>query len=252
MAESLDNSAPALRATPLTFTRLLRMVHHRFIKFHVGLLIVVTSGFATSASAQQDWLQNYPPPVRVAPIDGLAREQAASLARSTYRLKYKQSAVQVVQTAHVEHPPSPPPSIEYDQASYVDNQAPPHLVIQSPQLRTAVPRDSAVMGPSDENGVRYLHDRSHSQSAETPHRLPHHRHLPELPGVENDPSGAGPGHLGLGTHWLRNQPQPTIPGATVQPSWKTPYSYGYFGSSGKRHWTRQYGYRDRYRQWTLR
>ncbi|TWT93647.1 hypothetical protein Pla100_41650 [Neorhodopirellula pilleata] len=85
--------------------------------------------------------------------------------------------------------------------------------------------------------------------------LSHHGSiLPELPGVENDPKSAGPGHLGLGTHWIRERPSmhPPIPGATVEPRWKAPYSYGHFGAEGKRSWTRQYGYRDRYLQWSLR
>ena len=43
-----------------------------------------------------------------------------------------------------------------------------------------------------------------------------------------------------------------IPHAAVRGVWKTPYSYGYFGASGERRWTRQHGYRDHYTQWTLR
>ncbi|MFG0267961.1 MAG: hypothetical protein ACF8AM_22820, partial [Rhodopirellula sp. JB055] len=77
--------------------------------------------------------------------------------------------------------------------------------------------------------------------------------LTHPPGVENDPSAKGPGRLGLGEHWVKNpQARPTIPAATVQPRWKTPYSYGYFGAEGKRHWSRQHGYNDRSLQWSLR
>ncbi len=47
-------------------------------------------------------------------------------------------------------------------------------------------------------------------------------------------------------------PPPAIPGARQTPVWKTPYSYGHFGASGKKHWSMHYGYRDRYTQWTLR
>lgn len=51
----------------------------------------------------------------------------------------------------------------------------------------------------------------------------------------------------------RLQPQPaTIPDAEQQPVWKTPYAYGYFGASGKRHWTRHHGYRENDKRWTLR
>ncbi|WP_404305202.1 hypothetical protein [Neorhodopirellula lusitana] len=96
-------------------------------------------------------------------------------------------------------------------------------------------------GPSSSNSLHpsYLH---------------HGSVLPEMPGVENDPSSAGPGRLGMGTHWIKNRPKvnPPIPEATVAPRWKAPYSYGYFGAEGKRHWTRQHGYRDRYLQWSLR
>lgn len=50
----------------------------------------------------------------------------------------------------------------------------------------------------------------------------------------------------------RLQPPPaTLPQAATQNVWKTPYSYGYFGASGKRHWSRHHGYRDRYIQWQL-
>lgn len=45
---------------------------------------------------------------------------------------------------------------------------------------------------------------------------------------------------------------PSIPGATQRPVWKTPYAYGYFGASGKKHWSRSHGYHDRRTQWTLR
>ncbi len=43
-----------------------------------------------------------------------------------------------------------------------------------------------------------------------------------------------------------------IPQAKENITWKTPYSYGYFGASNHRNWSRQYGYRDRYTQWSLR
>jgi hypothetical protein len=56
--------------------------------------------------------------------------------------------------------------------------------------------------------------------------------------------------------WSHHKPiQPStalLPEANQREIWKTPYSYGYFGASGSRHWTRHYGYRDRYTQWHLR
>ncbi|EMI53108.1 hypothetical protein [Rhodopirellula sallentina] len=147
--------------------------------------------------------------------------------------------------------------------------SPPHRVIQAPRSTpapSAVPRSGGETwmvhpttsgynssgyssgGPAGSNAMSHVYHAGTSAVAGV------HRHLPEMPGVENDPQSVGPGHLGLGTHWLKTRPRPrqTIPGATVEPGWKTPYSYGYFGSEGKRHWTRQHGYRDRYLQWTLR
>jgi hypothetical protein len=43
-----------------------------------------------------------------------------------------------------------------------------------------------------------------------------------------------------------------IPGVPQREVWKTPFSYGYFGASGSRHWIRHYGYRDRDKEWRLR
>lgn len=44
----------------------------------------------------------------------------------------------------------------------------------------------------------------------------------------------------------------TIPEARQTPVWKQPYSYGYFGASGKRHWSKHHSYRDNDTRWTLR
>ncbi|WP_146515610.1 hypothetical protein [Rubripirellula amarantea] len=43
---------------------------------------------------------------------------------------------------------------------------------------------------------------------------------------------------------VQNRPA-TIPNAKQTGTWKQPYSYGYFGGSGTRHWSKNYGYRDR-------
>jgi hypothetical protein len=51
----------------------------------------------------------------------------------------------------------------------------------------------------------------------------------------------------------RVQPAPAmLPEANQRETWKTPYSYGYFGASGSRHWTMHHGYRDRYTEWRLK
>ena len=48
------------------------------------------------------------------------------------------------------------------------------------------------------------------------------------------------------------QPSPAaLPRAQQRETWKTPYSYGYFGASGNRHWTLHNGHRDRYTEWRL-
>jgi hypothetical protein len=51
----------------------------------------------------------------------------------------------------------------------------------------------------------------------------------------------------------RHQPEPAgIPDAVQRNTWKTPYSYGFFGGSRDRRWQRHFGYRDRGTAWTLR
>ena len=43
-----------------------------------------------------------------------------------------------------------------------------------------------------------------------------------------------------------------IPNAMQMPVWKTPFSYGYFGTSGTKHWYLHHGYRDRRTEWSYR
>lgn len=45
---------------------------------------------------------------------------------------------------------------------------------------------------------------------------------------------------------------PTVPQLAERPVWKTPYAYGYFGASAKKHWSKSHRYKDRDTQWTLR
>jgi hypothetical protein len=60
-------------------------------------------------------------------------------------------------------------------------------------------------------------------------------------------------HPPYSSHRRRMQPEPpTLPGANQREIWKTPFSYGYFGASGTRHWSLHHGYRDRYTEWRLR
>lgn len=43
-----------------------------------------------------------------------------------------------------------------------------------------------------------------------------------------------------------------IPNTIQMPVWKTPFSYGYFGTSGTKHWYSHHGYRDRRTVWSYR
>ena len=43
-----------------------------------------------------------------------------------------------------------------------------------------------------------------------------------------------------------------IPNTIQLPVWKTPFSYGYFGTSGTKHWYGHHGYRDRRTEWSYR
>ena len=43
-----------------------------------------------------------------------------------------------------------------------------------------------------------------------------------------------------------------IPNTMQMPVWKTPFSYGYFGTSGTKHWYGHHGYRDRRTVWSYR
>jgi hypothetical protein len=215
-----------------------------FMRFNITLLAVpllAAWSHVANAQAPQNWSRYYPPPVKVAALSDATRP---AISREQ----------NIARASHLE---SMPPATGYPQfdhlgAPYVP--APPHLVLQAPPT-TPAPH----LGGGDERpGVGWetppMHGHTQSAMGSPHHSFSAAQHLPELPGVENDPSAAGPGRLGMGTHWLQARPpsRPMIPQATVAPTWKTPYSYGYFGAPSKRHWTRQNGYRDRSLQWTLR
>jgi hypothetical protein len=106
------------------------------------------------------------------------------------------------------------PLRQADVARFAELAGPPHQVIEPPAVRR---------------------DRDHL------HRS-HHRGAPAPP-IHHPPLGTLHRHL--------TSPRAIVPGAAERPVWKRPYSYGYFGARGKRHWSRHYGYRDRYTQWTL-
>jgi hypothetical protein len=68
------------------------------------------------------------------------------------------------------------------------------------------------------------------------------------------PTSSGAVHppVHLLRHHTAQAPPAVIPDASQREVWKTPYSYGYFGASGSRQWTRHFGYRDRDKEWRLR
>lgn len=51
---------------------------------------------------------------------------------------------------------------------------------------------------------------------------------------------------------LHDHARATVSGAVVQPVWRQPYAYGYFGARPNGHWRRHYGYHSAYTQWTLK
>lgn len=250
------------------------------------LPIVLASVLAldSSVAAQSKWEGYYPPPVRVAAF-GKDSQPEVGKRSDVGRAAYEEPLPAVIQEplreplrpipsypGWTEMPPDLRAALPSEGESLGNSlggvSAPPHLVIQAPrQQKQSLPRNrlpSAVpqtANPQEGVSRGMQEEVSQGMSVHPPaafgadRSVPrHHPHLPEFPGVENDPNAAGPGHLGAGTQWLKTQPGPRqmIPNATVQPTWKAPYSYGYFGSPGKRHWTRQSGYRDRHLQWTLR
>lgn len=51
-------------------------------------------------------------------------------------------------------------------------------------------------------------------------------------------------------HELVHPPVATIQGAVLEPGWRQPYAYGFFGAKPYRHPVRHFGYRQSYTQWT--
>ena len=116
--------------------------------------------------------------------------------------------------------------------------SPSHQVIRSPsRSRDARPTEMGTYDGTYHHGVH--RDGVHSESLHEKARAVHEKHRE-----------THPDHSSIRR---RIQPEPpTIPGGREQEMWKQPYSYGYFGASGDRHWLMQHGYRDRYTQWTRR
>lgn len=214
----------------------------------------------TVIADDSSWSHRYPPPVKVAPLVR-PNVQQASHVDGAVAVNHGQWANDELQNI--------PENYQYAVESAIPWGSPPHRIIQAPAAKK--PSQRQPTGASQRFSTEHYPAATNSPAGHGFHQggaapvSAHQGHsvhgrsihgplIPTMPGVENDPSGAGPGRIGLGTHWIKNYPQhrPSIPHATVAPRWKTPYSYGHFGAEGKRNWTRQHGYRDRYLQWTLR
>ena len=237
------------------------------LSFRAFTLLVwfVGSLSQTALAEDSNWSHRYPPPVKIAPLVRPDVQQASHIDT----VSTDNSTVEQTQWVDADIPPVPSDHLSYD-VSKLPYGTPPHRTIEAPSTRNTSRKQPSHYSGNNASGHHpsgisttpnhgYTNQKltapasaSHGNSV---HGNPVHGPLlPTLPGVENDPISAGPGRVGLGTHWIQRYPQhlPSIPGATVAPNWKTPYSYGHFGAEGKRHWTRQHGYRDRYLQWTLR
>lgn len=53
-------------------------------------------------------------------------------------------------------------------------------------------------------------------------------------------------------HYPLQTSSAATPGAVVQPVWRQPYAYGYFGAQSNRLWNRHYGYQSAFTQWTFK
>ncbi|WP_168563774.1 hypothetical protein [Crateriforma spongiae] len=122
---------------------------------------------------------------------------------------------------------------------------PPHRILRSPASRSASPVTDPHSSPA---------------AAGPTQPMPGTPPPPQVSSATHhvkrvwDHATSGPWSASVNRKWdaMNQQPGPSVPSAATRPTWKTPYSYGYFGARGSRHWSRQYGYRDGYSQWTLR
>ena len=126
---------------------------------------------------------------------------------------------------------------------------PSHQVIRSPQLS----RERVQMQPEHTvlpNTELPSHASHGSQASSSGHKNPRQRIHDEVSAKKEKYRQTHPDHSSIRR---RVQPSPaTIPNGREREIWKQPYSYGYFGASGERHWAMQHGYRDRYTQWSRR
>lgn len=128
--------------------------------------------------------------------------------------------------------------------------SPAHTVIRSPAMQ-AKQRSGATRSRSLASGSAFPTGGHHASASSPAGGLFHQGDKQHLPG----PPLHGQ-HLKFAKKkWPLGPMQPRqarIPDARERPTWKQPYSYGYFGSSGNRHWGTHHGYRDRYTEYRYR
>lgn len=245
----------------------MKSIRMKFHRWCVGGCLSLSVVFAQPAAAQQDWSHLHPPPVRVAGLEKVAGPEGIASRERSQVIKaggesaepFGRSVAPMKHWTPTLHDAGAPDGlVDLRELPPTAWRAPTHRTIEVPQPRPEPTRTFYDSGdqpiPRGAFSSGSVLSGSHSVGSHSSAALHHGPILPDFPGVENDPRSAGPGHLGMGANWIRERPtlNPPIPGASVSPRWKAPYSYGHFGAEPKRHWTRQYGYRDRSLQWTLR
>lgn len=138
---------------------------------------------------------------------------------------------------------------------------PPHLVIRAPgpPPSQAAPRRTELahgLLPGSHHSLHASVDSGHAgaRHGDMAHGTAFHEAEAQGTARVAGPRGTSPDHEAHRRgHWWQKKPAPpTIPGAVVEPVWRSPYSYGYFGAGRHRHWQRHYGARQSYTQWTLK
>ena len=132
-----------------------------------------------------------------------------------------------------------------------------HQTVVGDVVNTDLERYSGVVGEITGETIglpspthRVIRSPGQSQAAESTRKGSRHGIHHKAEAIRDRHRKTHPDHSSI---HRRIQPEPpTIPGGREQEAWKQPYSYGYFGASGERHWSMQHGYRDRYTQWTRR
>ena len=133
--------------------------------------------------------------------------------------------------------PSPPPMNLLPTSGLTPAFPPPHPILRPhPTGRDWVTMPTVVDGVPTSAGGRPVDPRWNGHGTDHRATETHPPPRPVMSAVRSMHHRVVPGH-------------PSLPGAGVDPVWKTPYSYGYFGAKSRRHWSVHHGYRDRSTQW---